>query len=101
MIVWVGLAEVRQRPGANVLLDRNDAFVFVLGLAHDDAGFQTVVEDALDELGFDLLRLENSEPFQLQMTSDPVREELIALAAEVAATGEARLGTFHTWTTND
>ena len=99
--VWIGLAEVRQRPGAGVLMDRNEAFVNVLALAQDEATFHSAAAATLDTLGFDCVDLEDPEPLRLRVAQYVVDEKLIALAQEVRATGETRLGTFNTWVSDD
>jgi hypothetical protein len=95
--LWIGLAEVRQRAGAGILLDRNQAYVNVLAPARDVDGFRLAVERALDEMGFDLIEFEDAESFRARQASFRMGEDLLRLAAEADATGATRLGTFHTW----
>jgi hypothetical protein len=94
---WIGLAEVRQRAGASVLLDRNQAFVNVLAPAGDFDSFRLAVERALAEMGFDLIALEDAESLRARQVSFEVAEDLLQLAVEVEVTGATRFGTFHTW----
>lgn len=95
--LWIGLAEVRQRAGASVLLDRNQAFVNALAPASDLDSFRLAVERGLDEMGFDLIALEDAESLRARQVSFQVAEDLLQLAAEVEVTGATRFGTFHTW----
>lgn len=95
--VWIGLAEVRQRPGAGVLLDRNAAAVNVLALAQEAQGFTAAATSALDKLGFDLVAMEDAEPLRVRLQTHSVDEALLALAEEVETTGDPQFGTFHTW----
>ena len=99
--VWIGLAKVRQRPGAGVLMDRNEAFVNVLACANDEAGFQGTVEQGLSYIGFDLVELEDSEPLHQRQENYVVDEELLALADEVRSSGSPRFGSFHTWVSDE
>jgi hypothetical protein len=95
--VWIGLAEARQRPGAGVLLDRNEAAVNVLANASDVTEFRQAVYKALDELGFDLVDLEDPAPLRARRAQFEVSSDLIALGEEVRRDGSTRFGTFHTW----
>jgi hypothetical protein len=99
--VWIGLAEVRQQPGAGILLDRNGAIVNVLALAQDEAAFRDAVETALRNLGFELVLLENAEPLQERLNKYQVADDLLKLGDEVRASGTPMFGTFHTWVSNN
>jgi hypothetical protein len=95
--VWIGLAEVHQRLGAGVLMDENDAYVQVLALASSPESFRAAVQVAINDLGFDLVDLEDSEPLADRLHSSTVHESLLVKAAEVRETGYPRFGTFSTW----
>jgi hypothetical protein len=99
--VWIGLAELRQRAGAGVLLDRNNAFTNVLALAQNVDGFRDAVARALAEEGFDLVDLEDAEPLHLRLMTHSVDEELLKLASEVQRTGQPLFGRLHTWISDD
>lgn len=60
--VWIGLVEIRQRPGAGVLLDSNDALVNTLAIARDIDEHATSVRHAFDSLGFVVKGIEDPEP---------------------------------------
>jgi hypothetical protein len=96
--IWIGLAEVRQRSGAGVLMDRNEAFVNVLAFAGNESTFAENVRRALDEIGFDLVELEDPEPLQKRRESFVVSEDLLRLAKEVQLYRSPRVGEFYTWT---
>ena len=98
--VWIGLAEVRQRPGASVLMDRNEAFTNVLALADSGTGFTEAVRRALDQMGFDLVELEDPEPLRQRQQKFTVADELLSLAQCVKASGRTAFGTWHTWTSD-
>lgn len=99
--VWIGLAEVRQRPGAGVLLDRNAAAVNVLALAADAQGFTAAATSALGKLGFDLVDMEDAEPLRLRVQKYSVDEALLTLAKDVERTRRPMFGTFHTWISDE
>lgn len=99
--VWIGLADVRQRAGAGVLLDRNQAIVNVLAIAIDEHQFSQIVRATLDGRGFDLIQLEDPEPLAQRAEQFIVAEELLRLAEEVRRTGLPQFGTFHTWVSDE
>lgn len=99
--VWIGLAQVLQRPGAGVLLDRNRAYVNILAMARAVAGFEQEAREACAALGFELVELEDVEPFETRAAAAQISQALLSLAKEVESTGAPRLGAFHTWTSED
>lgn len=99
--VWIGLAQVAQRPGARVLMDRNLAYANVLALASDPAEFAQAVRHAAAELGFDLLELEECEPMRLRLQVAEVANELVELSGDVGRTGSVRFSTLHTWVSEE
>jgi hypothetical protein len=99
--VWIGLAHIRQRPGAGVLMDENEAWVQILAMGASAAEYRAAAVDALDHLGFDLQQLEDVDPLEQRLRSFAVDESLIIKAAEVRETGFARFGPFVTWVSND
>lgn len=82
-------------------MDRNEAFVNVLAMAWNEDSFLREAREALDQLGFDLLALEEPEPLRRRASQYHVAEELLSLAMEVETSGEAKFGTFRTWVQND
>ena len=99
--VWIGLAEVRQRPGAGVLMDRNQAVVNVLALCRDEREFRAAVAVALSEAGFDLVDLEDPESLEERRSKYVVDDALLALAERVMSTGSPQFGRFHTWVADE
>ena len=96
--MWIGLAEVKQHPGAGMMMDRNEAIVNVLALAADVTTFHSAIEAAFGEIGFDLVSLDESEPLQQRQEQFEVADDLLFLAREVGLDGVTRFGSFHTWT---
>ena len=96
--VWVGLAEVIQRPGAGVLMDRSEAFVNVLILADSHEDYLTKTRAHLNELGFDLVEIEDVEPFSHRARFGELEHAFLSLANDAARTKLPQLGPFHTWT---
>ena len=81
-----------------MLMDENKAFVHVMALASDDLDYRLAAAAALDDLGFDLLELEEIERLDDRLRSFSVDDLLLKKADEVRATGRPRFGPFITWT---
>jgi hypothetical protein len=99
--VWIGLAEVVQRPGTGKLLDRNAAFVNILALARDAHEFEAQALKLMDGAGFDIVTIEDVRPLPSSGDEAAPDAGILTLAREVVASGAARHGTFHTWIVND
>lgn len=99
--VWIGLAEVIQRPRADVLLDRNLAYVNVLAFAHGEDEYRREATRVLNTLGFDLLSIADAESLSSRMENSGLSAPLLALAEQVLLTGSPQFGTFHTWTSEE
>jgi hypothetical protein len=99
--MWIGLANVHQRPGAGVLMDENDAYVQTLALASGRDAFYATVRSAVNDLGFDLVELEDFEPLVDRLRRTTVDESLLTKAAEVPETGYPRFGPFVTWLSDE
>src|SRR5437016_14209220 len=95
--LWIGLAEVRHRPGSGMLLDSNAAFANALAYASSEAEYREAIAESLAAVGFDLVSVEDAEPLSTRKTEHAVDAELLEDAAEVEKTGKPRLGTCHTW----
>ena len=99
--VWIGLAQVLQRSGTGVLMDRNGAYVNILAMATAAPAFERAARDACAAVGFDLVELEDAEPFEARAAGSQLDQALLSLAKEVESTGAPRFGAFHTWTSED
>ncbi|MFL5493648.1 MAG: hypothetical protein ACJ8DC_04600 [Gemmatimonadales bacterium] len=95
--LWIGLAEVVQKPGAGILMDRNAAFTNVIALAASAAEFAEAAATAASDKGFVLVALEESEPLAARLLKHTLDERLEALAQEVSSTGIPGFGTLFTW----
>jgi len=99
--VWIGLLQVKQRPGTGTLLDRNLAFVNAVAPAIDERDFRRSVAQALDGMGFDLMDVEDVETVEERQRQHQIDPELLRSAAEAKARQTPQFGTFHTWTSED
>jgi hypothetical protein len=82
-------------------MDENDAYVQVLALVSSQDEYRAEIQHALDEMGFDLVELEDVELLSRRLRQWSVDELLLAKAREVEATGFPRFGSFHTWISDE
>lgn len=99
--VWIGLAELQQKPGAGVLLDRNFAYAQVLTWASSEAEHRKLARRYVDELGFDLLRMGEVDSLSERLELYSVEQDLLAKANFVETTGQPAIGPLHTWIAED
>lgn len=99
--VWIGLAQVHQHAGTEVLMDRNRAYVNILAMARAVSEFEQQAKDACAALGFDLEELEEVEPFETRAAGGQVGQALLTLAMEAQSSGTPLFGAFHRWTSED
>ena len=80
-------------------MDENKAFVQILALAIDDHDFRLAAAVALDDIGFDLVEIEDVDRLEDRLRAFTVDEQILVKADEVRTTGRPRFGPFVTWTT--
>ena len=97
MSVMIGLVHVRPRPGNSELGSSLGAFLNALAEASDEDDFKAKMIDELGALDFEVLEVEEVEPFEVRIAKNRVEQQLIDLAAEVGRTGGVQLGTFHSY----
>lgn len=93
--VWIGLAQVIERRGGNVLQGSPGAFVNILARACGVEEYHAVVTGAVDELSLDLKEIEDAEPLWQRTNRTSVEPQLLNEAELVRITGAVRFGTFH------
>ncbi len=62
--VWIGLVDVRPKPGNSIFDGAPGAYSNVLCLARDEAEYRGMVEGTFGELGFEVNGFEGIEPFE-------------------------------------
>src|SRR6185503_4106577 len=92
--LWIGLAHVRQPNRNGVLGDADRAYVNVIALAANKRNFRTQIKKALDELGLDLIKVEDAETMVMRLSKHSVHKELHSLAEEVKRNGSIRFDVF-------
>lgn len=100
-VVWIGRLEVAPQPGCDSLKRAAGAFVNAVVPARDGHEFESRVKEALMELGFALLVVEESGPFRWLAGHDMVTSELVTLAREAEASGQVRFASFHSYKARD
>jgi hypothetical protein len=98
--VWIGLAEVTEQAAEDLLDGAPGAFVNVVTTASTDAEYREKVRAALDEAGFVLVELSDDpapEPLSERQLRFTVSDDVLALADEVAESGEVAFDLFQAW----
>jgi hypothetical protein len=78
--IWIGLAKVKQPERNGVLGDADQAYTNVLALAKTKFGFRKQAKQAIEELGLQLMRLEDAEPIKFRSLKYSVPKKTLALA---------------------
>jgi hypothetical protein len=82
-------------------MDRNLAYVNVVGYATDEQDFQRGVSAWLLASGFDLVAMEDVKRFDSIADDLGPDAEFLDLASAAARTGSNQMGALHTWTRED
>jgi hypothetical protein len=98
--VWIGLVGVVPIPSTHSVLTANAKGAYVNALAYvtDVAGYKTIVEQELRNLGLTPYEFEDIETFSERTSKWEVDAELRQLAEEVEVGGGVRFGTFYNYT---
>jgi len=91
--VWIGLVDVHPVPGNRIFGDDPGAYSNVISLAGSEAEYRARVTCAMEELGLEVITIENVEPFD-RAVADP---DLIALANTVSDTKPLVYDTFYVY----
>lgn len=94
---WIGLIEVVPREGSDFLGSAEGAFVNVVALASNASDYRESVERAVNELGLDLVDVEDAEPLSNRLKKWTVDEEIRDMAETVKRLGSVAFGTFDTY----
>lgn len=96
--VWIALVGVVPKNG-NALLDEKvgGAYVNVLAYASGLEDFQERVKLELDRRDFQIIEIENPEPFRLRVKHYEVAKEIKVIARHVERDKDIQFATFHTF----
>lgn len=78
-------------------MDRNKAFTNVLALVSGEDELREAARQAAAQLGFDLIGLEDPEPYSTRRKHYTVHVEIERLAQSVAVTGKTQFDALFTW----
>ena len=96
--LWVGLVGATQRPGVKILGNCKGGYATVVASASGSRAFRNRVRKALDELGLDLIELDDVKVLTgggARFRSD---EELRQMARTVREIDSVAFGTFYVFT---
>lgn len=99
--VWIGLADVRPRPGNDVFDDAPGAYTSFVALADDRDDALRVVAFHFDRLGFETKEIEDLEPIEDRLDSHGVSDEILDLVTELSRTTAVVHGVFHIYETEE
>jgi hypothetical protein len=97
MVVWVGLAHVKPRPGNDLLGCAVGAFVPSVGLAENEQEFVSVLVRFLEGYGFDVVEIKDIETLEMRKLHFRVDLQVCELASALTSENPIGLGSFHTY----
>jgi hypothetical protein len=99
--IWIGLVEVRPRPGVRVLgRDQVGAYVTTLALAVDAENYSRVVALSLDSLGLNMIACDEIEPLSERLTRFEVEDSVREIAKCLSDNNRVEFCAFHTYPLN-
>ena len=94
-MLWRSLIGIKQRPGVTFLGNAIGAYTNVVASADDIPHFRSKVENALDELGLDLIEIEDIHPIAQEVESDRLPDEIARMIQTVNEVDSVAFGTFY------
>ena len=94
-VLWKALVGASQRPGISFLGDAIGGYVNVVASATDLPDFEQKVKRALDELGLELIEIDEVQALPMILSSARVSEEVLNMAKTVRRQGSVAFGTFY------
>ena len=95
--VWIGLAHVKPNTGNASLQGAIGAFVPSLALANDADEYAGKVTSLLEEYDFEVLELEDIEPFEMRKKHTDVSIDVEKLASEINSDNPVLLDEFQAY----
>ena len=93
--LWKALVGTVQRPGVSFLGEAKGAYVNVVASAADLSELEQKVTLALNELGLDLIEMDDAVVLPLTLSKAQVSEEVITMAKTVGKLDSVAFGTFY------
>lgn len=94
---WIGLAHVRPKEGNNSLEGALGAFVPILALAYDIDDFVAITTMRLESYDFDVIEIEDVEPFMYRLSKSDVEDEIKVLAERLTDEDPIVMDTFQAY----
>jgi hypothetical protein len=91
---WIGLAHVRPQEQTDLLDGALGAYVWVVAMAADEGNFVSIATDALQETGFDVIEIDDVEPWAVRVTRAEVGEEISEVVASLTLENPVGFGPF-------
>lgn len=92
--LWVGLVDAEQRPGIHFLGEKSGGYVNVVASASSYRGFERKIARALNELGLNLVEIEDPMTLAHRLETGSVGEEILTMAETVRQIDSVAFGTF-------
>ena len=93
--LWIGLVGADQRPGVSFLGDAKGGYMNVVASAANAGEFEQKVKRALDELGLELIDMDDAEPLAKRLSRETATEEVSNMANTVRKLDSVAFGTFY------
>lgn len=84
--VWIGLLDLRPRPGNDLLGDSGGAYVQALAPASSREEFVAVWTSLMEDADYDVLSIENVEPFDDRRRRESPDPRIVEIAEQVSQT---------------
>lgn len=94
---WIGLAQVKPRPGNEMLGIATGAFVPVLALARTQDDFVNKVVAKLESYDFDVVEIDDIELCKARFKQPDISNEIIALETLLSEDNPVTLHTFQSY----
>jgi len=94
---WIGLVEVRPREGNDLLQGAIGALVSVIALAQNAQEFLRSARAAANAMEFDVISIENVEPWVVRKSLDNPSQHLCELADTLTDDNRVAFGVFDSY----
>lgn len=91
--VWIGIADLRPKPGNSIFNGAPGAFSNALCLARNEVEYRCRVADTFGELGFEVKDLTDIEPLEKRL----VDAEILELASQLSASSPVLYDAFYVY----
>lgn len=97
--IWVGLAELKANPDADIFGGSKGAYVHVMAWAEDSDEFLKVLGRSVKQLKCELIEVRDAQPWAVRDSGviDTPKELLDMVASIEHDVTKVAFGTFHAW----